>query len=156
MAPIAALPRPTWRNLTLHNADEVRAIRMIYSLFLSLILLWVLEFSILNQYTCIGIRVEWRVKCILQGNYDFPFIVRCSWHDHHPQSLPLATLRLRWSPGRDGCQSALWDCFDGRICRHVENASPKTVPQCTLTIISTRSPAQPQSDEYTFAKQGLK
>ena len=50
----------------------------------------------------------------------------------------------------DGCQSALWDCFGDRICRHVENASPKTVPQCTLTTISTRSrsPAQPQSGEY--------
>ena len=53
-----------------------------------------------------------------------------------------ATLRLRGKPGRDGCQSALWDCFGDRICRHVENASPKTVPQCTLTTISTRSPAQ--------------
>ena len=37
----------------------------------------------------------------------------------------LATLRLRTGPGRDGCQSALWDCFGGRICRHVENACPK-------------------------------
>ena len=50
-----------------------------------------------------------------------------------------ATLRLRGRPGRDGCQSALWDCFGDRICRH---ASPKTVPQCTLTTISTCSPAQ--------------
>ena len=54
----------------------------------------------------------------------------------------LATLRLRWRLSRDGCQSALWDCFGGRICRHVENMSPKTVPQCTLTTISSRSPAQ--------------
>ena len=53
-----------------------------------------------------------------------------------------ATLRLRGRPGRDGCQSTLWDCFGDRISRHVENASPKTVPQCTLTTISTRSPAQ--------------
>ena len=36
-----------------------------------------------------------------------------------------ATLRLRTGPGRDGCQSALWDCFGGRICRYVENACPK-------------------------------
>ena len=35
-----------------------------------------------------------------------------------------ATLRLSGRPGRHGCQSALWDCF-GRICRSVENASPK-------------------------------
>ena len=38
--------------------------------------------------------------------------------------------------------------FWGQNCRHVENASPKTVPQCTLTTILTRSPAQPQSGEY--------
>ena len=43
-----------------------------------------------------------------------------------------AILRLRGRPPRDGGQSALWDCFGGRICRHVENASHKTVPQCTL------------------------
>ena len=40
-------------------------------------------------------------------------------------------LRLRWKPNWDGCQSALWDCFGGQICRHFENSSPKTVPQCT-------------------------
>ena len=51
---------------------------------------------------------------------------------HHPQCLRLfATLRLRGRLGRDGCQSALWDCFEGQIWRHNENASPKTVPQCT-------------------------
>ena len=51
-----------------------------------------------------------------------------------------ATLRLRGGTGRDGCQSALWDCFGGRICRHVENR-----PTMHLTTIATRSPAQPQS-----------
>ena len=31
-----------------------------------------------------------------------------------------------WScTGRDGCQSALWDCFGGQICRHVENSPLK-------------------------------
>ena len=45
---------------------------------------------------------------------------------HHPQCLRLfATLRLRGRLGRDGCQSALWDCFGGQIWRHNENASPK-------------------------------
>ena len=39
------------------------------------------------------------------------------------QSIVFATLRLRGRPGRDGCQSAFWDCFGGRICGHVENAS---------------------------------
>ena len=37
--------------------------------------------------------------------------------------------------GRDGCESALWDCLGGQICRHVENASPKTVPQCKSKIM---------------------
>ena len=44
-------------------------------------------------------------------------------------------------------QSALWDCFGGRIFNMVANSSPKAVPQCTLTTISTRSPSQPQSGE---------
>ena len=59
----------------------------------------------------------------------------------------ISHLRLREGSGRGGCQSALWDCFGGQICRHVENASPKKVPQGTLTTISTRSPAQPRSGE---------
>jgi len=47
--------------------------------------------------------------------------------------LPLlTTLRLLERPSRDGCRSALWDCFGGRICRHVENSFSQTVPQCTL------------------------
>ena len=34
---------------------------------------------------------------------------------HHTQCLRLfATLRLRGRLGRDGCQSALWDCFEGQ------------------------------------------
>ena len=44
-------------------------------------------------------------------------------------------------------QSALCDCFGGRIFNMVANSSPKAVPQCTLTTISTRSPSQPQSGE---------
>ena len=59
----------------------------------------------------------------------------------------ISHLRLREGSGRGGCQRALWDCFSGRICRHVENASPKKVPQCALTTSSTRSPAQPRSGE---------
>ena len=47
-------------------------------------------------------------------------------------TVRFATLRLRRRPGRDGCQSALWDCFGEQICSHVENASPKTVPQCLM------------------------
>ena len=67
---------------------------------------------------------------------------------HHPQCLRLfATLRLRGRLGRDGCQSALWDCFGGQIWHHDENASPQNCPTMHLTTILTRSPAQPQSGE---------
>ena len=65
------------------------------------------------------------------------------------------TLREIENPGRDRCQSALWDCFGGWICRHIENASPKTVPQCTLTTISTRSPAQLQGGEFANKLQKI-
>ena len=39
-------------------------------------------------------------------------------------------------------------CIVGRIFNMTTNSSPKTVPQCTLTNISTWSPTQPQSGEY--------
>ena len=48
--------------------------------------------------------------------------------------LHFATLRLRLRLGRDGQGHCV--------------LSPKTVPQCTLTTISTWSPATPQSGEY--------
>ena len=44
--------------------------------------------------------------------------------------------------------SALWDRFGGRIFIVASNWSPTTVPQCTLTTVSTQSPTQPQSGEY--------
>ena len=56
-------------------------------------------------------------KCVLQNSLTMHF-------DNHFDPASCA---------QHGCESALWDCFGGRICRHVENASPKTVPQCTLT-----------------------
>jgi len=37
--------------------------------------------------------------------------------------------------------------FWGRIFNMGANSSPKTVPHCTLTTISTQSPARPQSGE---------
>ena len=64
-----------------------------------------------------------------------------------PRNYQFATLRLRGRPSRDGCQSALWDCFGGRSFNMAANLSPKTVPQCTLTTISTRSPMEPHSGE---------
>ena len=54
----------------------------------------------------------------------------------------LATLRLRGRPGQDSRQ-----VHGGRIFNMAANLFPKTVPQCTLTIISTRSSAQPRSGE---------
>ena len=34
-----------------------------------------------------------------------------------------ATLRLSGGPGRDFCQSALWDCFGGRIFNMAANSN---------------------------------
>ena len=34
-----------------------------------------------------------------------------------------ATLRLRDRSGRDGCQSALWDCFGGHIFNRAANSN---------------------------------
>ena len=50
--------------------------------------------------------------------------------------------------GLRGLSKCIVWLFWGRTCRHVDNASPKTVPQRTLRIISTQSPAQPKSGEY--------
>ena len=66
------------------------------------------------------------------------------------RGILFANLRLRGRPGRDGCQSALWDCFGGRIFNMAANSSPKTVPQCTISI---RSPAHPQSGEWMAMAQ---
>ena len=60
----------------------------------------------------------------------------------------LATMRLQGRPGWEGCHRALWDCFGGRILPPCWQCVPKTFPQRTLRTISTRSPAQPKSDEY--------
>ena len=61
----------------------------------------------------------------------------------------LATLRFHERPGRDGfkvhCATVLWDAF-----QHGGKFVPKTIPQCTLTSISTGSPVQPQNGEYEY------
>ena len=56
----------------------------------------------------------------------------------------LATLRSRGRPGRDSFKVHCGTVWGTRF-QH----SSKFVPQCTLTIIKTRSPAQPQSGRYT-------
>ena len=59
-----------------------------------------------------------------------------------------ATLRLRGRLGRDGCQ-----VHCGTVLRpNFQHCGKfvKTVPQCTFTTSSTRSPAQPQSGEYSM------
>ena len=45
--------------------------------------------------------------------------------------------------------------FGGRIFNMAANSFPKTVPQCTLTTISTRSPAQPQSGESGHGRSNV-
>ena len=37
--------------------------------------------------------------------------LECAQRRNAGVRMVLATLRLRGVPGRDGCQSALWDCF---------------------------------------------
>ena len=43
----------------------------------------------------------------------------------------LLTLNKQITANDNFIFATLWDCFGGQICRHVENSSPKTVPQCT-------------------------
>ena len=45
--------------------------------------------------------------------------------------------------------------FWGRIFNMAANSLPKIVPQCTLTTISTRSPAQPQSGESGHGRSNV-
>ena len=68
------------------------------------------------------------------------------WGTNFSLALP-SSLRLCERPGRDSYQSALWNCFGGRIFNMAANSSPKTVPECTLTTILTQSLAQLQSGE---------
>ena len=57
---------------------------------------------------------------------------------------------LLWGCARDQVEmvvQCIVGLFWGRIFNMAANSSAKTFPQCTLTTISTRSPAQPQSGE---------
>ena len=78
------------------------------------------------------LRTTWLWKCIvgLFWGTNLPSCWKCV-----PQNRPTMHFHnhLYLDSCAHGCESALWDCFWGRICRQVENASPKTVPQCTLT-----------------------
>ena len=87
-------------------------------------------------------------KNAFSGNkkFFFPYF-SCTSCKHRPMCV-FATLRLRWRPDRDGSQSALWDYFGGRIVNMAAFRPPLTVPQCTLTTLSTRSPPQPQCGQY--------
>ena len=62
------------------------------------------------------VRYPPRLKQILSANRSRTILDVCERLD--PVLCPycsylLATLRLRGRPGRDGCESALWDCFKG-------------------------------------------
>ena len=113
-------------------------------------------------------NTEWKFAVLSRTN--FRLIQKYNWPKNNfdeihvsPKGdtgrLPLTSIILSWNqgirhfevarePGSRWFQSALWDCFGGRIFNMAANLSPKTVPQCTLTTNSTRSPAQPQSGEY--------
>ena len=58
-----------------------------------------------------------------------------------------ATLRLRGRPGRDGCQTALWDCFGGRIFNMAANSSPNTVPPGLQRNLKVGNSPQSSLDE---------
>ena len=69
----------------------------------------------------------------MEGVFCIPFFVRTEADNNS----------LFWGCLGDwvrGSQSALWDGFGGTIFNMGTNSSPKTVLQCTLTTISTRSP----------------
>ena len=113
---------PAWEETKPQAATTINL--LFYGLFVSLI------FVITGAYTITN-----------PGRFQM-FTVFCFCRDWEGEATypQFASLRLRGRSGWDGCQSALWGCFGGRICRHVEYASPKTVPQSTLTTISSRLP----------------
>ena len=69
------------------------------------------------------------------------------------------TVKLYWGTNFDSLCRAIFEvvretgsrwlskCILGRFFNMAANSSPKTVPECTLTTILTRSLAQPQSGE---------
>ena len=61
------------------------------------------------------------------------------------KDLNVSHFEVEWETRSRWLQSALWDCFGGQIFHMAANLSLKTVPQCTLTTISTQSPEQPLS-----------
>ena len=111
---------------------------------------------------CLFVRFK---SCVMEGVFCIPFVVgteadlrlpgrpgsrllKCIvgrfWGKHFqlggkfvPKNSPTMHFHnhVRRSPGRDGCESALWDGFGGRIFNMTANSSPKTVPQCTFTTM---------------------
>ena len=75
-------------------------------------------------------NLRWRVlladtklKRKLGQNFFPKTVPQCNSRQHDPV---FATLRLRGRPGRDGCQTALWDCSGGRIFNMAANSSPNS------------------------------
>ena len=68
-------------------------------------------------------------------------------YTHFQKGFHIGHLKIALETESRWFQSALWDCFGGRIFNMVANLFSKAVPQCTLTTISTRSSSQPQSGE---------
>ena len=69
-------------------------------------------------------------------------------------NLSIRPFEVMRETGSRWLSSALWDCFGGRTFNMAANLCPKTVPQCTLTTISTQSSAQSQSGELSWSLLG--
>ena len=93
--------------------------------------------------------------CLLPVRFLFSSMAVLYHVNDQLQRTYIRLFELAREPGRDGCQSALWDCFRGRIFNMAANSSPQTAPQCTLTTISTRSPTQPQRGELRVRSLAL-
>ena len=81
------------------------------------------------------------------GRVSFPKDFRdCYWEQG--KNWPISLFEVARETWSRWFQKAFWDCFGERIFNMAANSFPKTVPQCTLTTISTRSPAQPQRGTF--------
>ena len=81
-------------------------------------------------FACLNLLLFCRSRCF--GSWQPPLRL-CSYYTRYLfvpmwkaiRGILFANLRLRGRLGRDGCQSALWDCFGERIFKMTANSSPK-------------------------------
>ena len=72
-----------------------------------------------------------------------------------PRKWPIRQFKVAWETGLRWLSKCIVRLFWAANLRPCWNASSKTVPQCTLTNISSRSPAQPQSGEWMLNSRAL-